>query len=265
MDTPRVGIRIHIIGLAAVLCGCLALGQLAGCGAGNPYPVGSYERGLFFVEEEMYPEAVTALDNFIRHNPTDSLAAEAQYQKAMTYMSMDEYPLASVELQILRKDYPTSDRVEEAYFREGEAYLFQVGRIERDITGAYEARLLFLNFVREYPNSRFLPEVTEHMLDISDLMVEKRLQQVKVYRQLGRHEAVAITLDDVLREEASSRILDEVLMARAEAALKLVDPDTARTMLERLLAEYPDSRRTGKAERMLRNLDDDSVEEDMQE
>ena len=34
----------------------------------------------------------------------------------------------------------------------------QVGRIERDITGAIEARLHFLDFARNYPGSPHMPE-----------------------------------------------------------------------------------------------------------
>ena len=117
-------------------------------------------------------EAVAALESFIRHNPTDSLAAEAQYLKAMTYMDMKEYPLAAVEFQILRKDYPTSHRVEDAYFQEGVAYLEQVGRIERDITGAYEARLHFLKFSQRVSRLRATcPRSSTYMQEISDLMV----------------------------------------------------------------------------------------------
>ena len=135
--------RSLIPGLFVVLC------FLAGCGARNPHPVGSYERGVFYADQGKDVEAVAALDSYIRSNPTDSLAAEAQYLKGLTYMEMGEYPLAGVEFQILRKDYPTSSRVEEALFQEGVAYLNQVGRVERDITGAYEARLQFLKFSQE--------------------------------------------------------------------------------------------------------------------
>ena len=122
----------------------------SGCGAGNPFPSGSYERGVLFNEQQKYPEAVSALEAFVRHNPTDSLASEAQYLKGRSYMEMEEYPLAVVEFQILIKDYPTSDRVEDAMFYQGLAYYRQVGRVERDITGAHEARLHFLKYSQLY-------------------------------------------------------------------------------------------------------------------
>ena len=228
----------RILTLYAALILAAALLQTVGCGTSNPYPVGTFERGQFFRAEEMYAEAVSALDNFIRHNPTDSLAAQAQFDKAMTYMEMEEYPLAAVEFQILRKDYPTCPLVEEAAFQEGVAYLRQVDRIERDITGAYEARLQFLRFAQDYPSSVFMPQVVDHMRDISDLMVRKRLEQVRVYRQLRQYEAAAKVLDDLLVEEAGSTLVDEVLLRRAKIAMKLEDrgdrPASAPATLRRL-------------------------------
>ncbi len=157
----------------------LMLSVLGGCGAPNPHPVGSHERGVFFADQGKDVEAVAALESYIRKNPADSLAAEAQYLKGMTYMEMGEYPLAGVEFQILRKDYPTSNRVEDALFQEGVSYLEQVGKVQRDITGAHEARLHFLKFSQEYPNSSHMPEVVAYRGEISDLMVRNRLVQIK--------------------------------------------------------------------------------------
>ncbi len=246
----------------AALAGGLVLAVVAGCGAGNPHPPGSYERGVYFAEKGKDIEAVAALESYVRQNPTDSLAAEAQFLKGKTYLEMGEYPLAAVEFQILRKDFPTSPRVEDALFQEGVAYLWQVGRIERDITGAYEARLHFLKFSQEYPGSTHMPAVLEYMGEISDLMVRKRLEQVKIYKQLHRYEAVAITLDDVIAEEAGSSLIPEAMWERALAAERLNDPDTAADMYETLITGFPDSRYASRAEKALRKLDADDDEGD---
>jgi len=232
----------------------IALTVGTGCSLHNPYPVGSYERGAYYAEKGNNVEAVAALEAFVRNNPTDSLAAEAQYLKGLTYMDMGEYPLAAVEFQILRKDYPTSDRVEDADFQEGMAYFNQVGNVERDMTGAYEARAHFVKFLENYPRSAHMTEVHGVLQEIADLLVRKRLKQVNVYRQLGRHQAVAVTLDDVLLTETNSTILDEVMWERAKTAERLDDDATARDMYERLLNEYPDSSWAKRAEGALRKL-----------
>ena len=170
-------------------------------------------------------------------------------------MSMEEYPLAAVEFQILRKDYPTSALVEDALFEEGKAYLFQVGRVERDITGAYEARLHFLDFSQKYPGSRHMPEVVGYMQEISDLMVRKRLEQVRVYEQLKRYEAIAVVLDDVMEAEAASSLIPEVVWKRGRVAERLGDPDKAAAMYQRLIDQYRDTDYGPRAQKALRRLD----------
>jgi outer membrane assembly lipoprotein YfiO len=250
-DNPAV----DLMRAAATVVALALVAAATGCSLHNPYPVGSFERGAYYAERGNNVEAVAALETFVRNNPTDSLAAEAQYLKGMTYMDMGEYPLAAVEFQILRKDYPTAERVEDAFFAEGMAYFNQVGSVERDMTGAYEAREHFLKFLENYPRSPRVAEVHTVLGQISDLLVEKRLKQAQVYRQLGRHEAVALTLDDVLANEPGSSLLDRVLWERAKAAERLEDVDTARDMYERLQREYPESGLAKQAGGALRKLE----------
>ncbi|MCP4572006.1 MAG: outer membrane protein assembly factor BamD [bacterium] len=237
----------------------LALATLAGCGLHNPHPIGSFERGAYYSERGNNLEAVAALETFVRQNPTDSLAAEAQFLKAETYLQMKEYPLAAVEYQILRKDYPTSPLVVDADYREGVAYLQQVGSVARDVTGAHEARLHFVSFLERYPDSAHSEEVLGHLQAISDIMVEKRLGQARVYGQLGRYEAVALVLDDMIRYEAGSSLLDQVIWQRAQVAERLDDQATAATMYRRLVDEYPDTKLADRARNALGSLDDAAV------
>lgn len=250
---PRGSVVLSwLLGLAV----CLAMAGGVGCGAGNPQPIGTFERGVYWQEKGHYQDAAEAFEVFVRQNPTDSLAAQAQFEKAVSYMYIKEYPLAAVEFQILTQDYPVSPLVEDARFHEGECYYFQVGRIERDVTTAYEARLHWLDFARQYPTSEFMPQVREYMQEISDLLVRKRLRAVKVYRQLGRWQAVAIGLDRVLEEEPTSSMIDMVLYRRGQAAEKLGDPLRAQQVYRRILDEFPDSDFRKRAQDGLRRVDD---------
>ncbi len=251
--------RVHACrALAAGALLLAAVGLMTGCGGSNPYPVGSYDRAMYYLEDGKNLQAAQALESFVRNNPTDERADEAQYQKALLFITTKEYPLAAVEFQILRKDFPTSERVEDAYFQEGVAYFLQVGKVQRDVTGAHEARLHFLKFSREYPDSKHLPAVRDYMAQISDLMVKKRLQQAKVFWQLKRYAAIEVTLKTAMENEAGSSLLDEVMWRRAEAALKQDDQALAQSMYTRLLTDFPDSRFAGrarKAKASLENLD----------
>ena len=234
--------------LLAVLV--LSVLLLAGCGINNPYPRGSYERALTFHEAGKHREAVDAYSAFLRRSPTDSLAAQAQFEKAMSYMEEKEFPLAAVELQILRQEYPTSEWVERALYEEARAHYLEIGRIQRDVTPALESRVLFASFVRAYPSSPLVPEAQQYLIDISDVLVRKEFGAIKVYRQFKRFEAEAITLDRLLVEEPLTTLRDEILIRRARVALKLEDPDAARDAAGRLLAEFPESGHAGEARRI---------------
>lgn len=239
---------------AWLLCLAALAALAAGCGTSNPYALGSYERGQFWLEEEQYQQAADAFEVFVRQNPTDSLAARAQFEKALAYMEIAEFPLAAVEFQILTQDFPTSDLVEAARFHEGECYYFQVGRIERDVTPAYEARLHWLDFARTYPRSEFMPRVREYMQEIADLLVRKRLRAVQVYRQLDRWDAVALSLERILEEEPTSQLLDRVLWQRGQVAERQEEPETAVTMYRQLIDEHPDSEWRDDARERLEEL-----------
>jgi outer membrane protein assembly factor BamD len=243
---------------AILICATVALlpllFSLGGCGTRNPYPPGSFERGQRYYEKNKPHEAVEVFNTFIRQNPTDSLAAKAQYLKALSYIEIKEYPLAAVELKILRKDYPTSELVEDAYFYEGVAYFKQVGRIERDVTGAYDARAHFLKFLEFYPNSEYAEQARDYLQQVSDMVVRKRLSAANVYRHLGEHGAVMVVMETTLLEEADSSLLAEVLYRLGEAAYRLGESDKARTAYQRLVDEYPDSRYAGAARGRLNSL-----------
>jgi len=242
---------ISLLGALTVLL--LAM-LLSGCGATNPYPPGSYDRALAFQENGKHHEAVAAYSAFLRRSPTDSLAARAQFEKAMSYMEVKEYPLAAVELQILRQEYPTSDFVEHAVFEEANAFYRQVGRIERDITPAYDARYRYQTFLESYPVSSYVPEARERIVDISDMIVLKRLKQLSVYKRLGRNGAVAVTLDRLVEAEPLSRLRPDVMLRRARLARDNDDHDIALDLAARIMDEYPVSAAAAAAADLARDL-----------
>jgi len=238
-------------GILLILTGLL---MVVGCGGKNPYEANSFERAFYFYEKHKYHDAVQALEIFVRQNPTDSLAAKAQYFKAVSYVEIKEYPLAIVEFQILRKDFPTSEYVEDSYFQEGVAHLEQVGQVERDITAAYDARAVFNRLLIQYPDSQHSTEAKDYLRKISDLIVLKRMKAADVYRHLGRLDAVNLVLEQTLVQETQSSLLDEVLFRLAQNAEKRYLPQDALEAYERLLNEYPESRRAGKAKSRLKKL-----------
>ncbi|MCP4145765.1 MAG: tetratricopeptide repeat protein [bacterium] len=193
---------------------------LSGCGTGNPYTAGSFLRGQHFDDHGQNREAAEAYGSFVRMSPTDSLACEAQFNKAMCYIELEEYPLAVVELQILRKEYPTCDYVGNSWFMEAEAQYLQVNGPEVDISPAIASRELYTQFLSLFPDNSNVPVAQNRLIEISDLVVHKRLNMVKTYMQLRQYDAAMIVLERVLVDEPDSQLLDEVLEMKEVVAAK---------------------------------------------
>ena len=227
---------------------------IVGCGGSNPHALGSYDRALAFSQDGKHQEAADAYGLFLRRSPTDSLAAQAQFDKARSYMELREYPMAVVEFQILRQEYPTHALVQEAMFQECESKFLQVGRIERDMTPGFEARDSYLSFLRTYPMSPWRSAVDARLVEISDMVVNKQLKSVDLYRRMKKHESAAIVLDRLIESERKSTLRDHLIRERALTAEKLDDTETAVEHWERLIEEHPESSYADEAGERLERL-----------
>lgn len=240
----------------ACVAGALAATALVlgGCAGTNSLPSATYERALFDHERGHDREAVTTIEQFLRRSPGDSLAAPAQRLKSLALLKLKEYPLAAVELQILRQEYPTSDFVAESWFLEGVALFKQVGRLERDIAPAIEARSRFRHFVAEWPEAAQAAEARDYLVRISDLEMQKKLGEAEVYVQLGQPAAAGVVLDTVLAQATEGRLRPRLLLRRAEVALQAKRPEDAVAAWKRLVADHPDSPEAARAQRALARL-----------
>jgi outer membrane assembly lipoprotein YfiO len=241
-------------GRAAAAVALALAGLAAGCGTTNPYPDGSWARASYFADHGKHREAVDAFDRFLRRSPGDSLADEAQLRKARQLLDLKEYPLAAVELQILRQEYPASEHVPESWFLEGVALVKQVGRVEHDITPALDARSRFQKFLSLDPDSTQAAEARAYLDRIDDILLRKKLGEAEVFRQLGHPEAAGVVLGTALSDTEDGKLRPQVLLRRAQVALKAGDRDAAVSAWEELVASYPRSSEARAARAELRKM-----------
>ena len=236
----------------------LLVGLVAGCShPGKGLAPGSYERGVAEFEGGRYFDAVEDLKLFVRRNPTDPRADDAQFHIAMARFEDEDYPVAAVEFEILRTDYPNSELVEDAWYMEGLCYVEQVPPIEKDQKVTYEAIDHFERYLREYPQGTRADEAREQIRRLQLHLDQKILAGARLYRRLGRLRAALVTDEVLLTDRPQSELRPQALFFAAEMHEKLGEIDEARAVYRQLQEEFPGHALSERARRRLEDLGPD--------
>jgi outer membrane assembly lipoprotein YfiO len=240
---------------------CLVAALAFGCGhPGKQFPAGSLERGQAEFEGKRWAQAVETLKQFIRRNPRDARADDAQFLIGQTYMGAREYPLAAVEFEILRNDYPLSELVDDAYFLEGIAYARQRPNYRLDQKVTHRALEHLRRYLTQFPTGKHRDEVQAEILALQGHLDFKRLEQARQYIALHRLEAAAIVIDGLLEASAESPQRPDALLLRGQVADRLGHLAEALEFWSELVERYPDHQAASRARRLLRDLGAASVD-----
>jgi outer membrane protein assembly factor BamD len=212
-----------------------------GCGgAAGRFASGSFERGSVEFEEENYLDAIDDLKLFIRRNPTDERAPEAQMMIAKAYMQREDYPVAAVELEILRKDYPNSALFDDAFYLQGVCYVEQVPRIELQQQVTRDAVDHFTRYLRDLPQGTHRDEATRQLATLNLHLDEKTLAAARHYVKVRRWAAARVYLRSFVAERTESQLMPDALYLLAETERKTDEAVSARGHLEELVRRFPE-------------------------
>lgn len=225
--------------MRATLAAALLLLALAACShPGKDLPVGSYERGIAELEGERYLEAIEDLKLFLRRNPTDELADDAQFAVAQAYQRAGDHAVAAVEYEILRKDFPTSELAEEAFYQEGMCYVEQVPPIELEQSATRRALAHFRRYLDEYPTGERRGDVQQQIDQLALHLDRKELEAARLYARLGNWRAVEVTLAASLASGEAGELRPDMLLLRGRALRKLDREDEARAAFREIVDQH---------------------------
>lgn len=229
----------------------LALALGACSHPGKDLPVGSYERGIAELEGERYLEAVEDLKLFLRRNPTDELADDAQFAVAEAYQRMGDHAVAAVEYEILRKDFPTSELAEEAFYQEGMCYVEQVPPVELEQSATRRALAHFQRYLVEYPDGERRDDAQRQLDQLVRHLDRKELEAARLYARLGNWRAVEVTLAASLQASAGSELRPDMLLLRGRALRRLGREDEAQALFRELVEQHPGHAAAARAASLL--------------
>ncbi len=249
--------------LLAGLSGALLLG-----GCSRPWSKleeGSYERGRSEVEGGALQQAIDDLKLFIRRNPQDPRAAEAQFLVAKAYMDMDDYPVAAVEFEILQVDYPTSSFTDAAAFLEAMCYAKQVPDYRLDQTVTYKAVEKLQNYLRQHPSGEHVEEARQELAKLQDQLERKHFEEAAFYKRRGYLDAAHQVFENILSENPSTERRPRILLNLAEIDFKLENFDEAQRHLQEIIQRWPESSERRQAEKLLKKIEKKRAELESEE
>ncbi len=221
----------------------------------NSFPEGSYERGKSEAEGGSPLAAIDDLKLFIRRNPQDPLADDAQFLVGQSYMETEDYPVAAVEFEIMQVDYPSSELADDAAYLEALAYVKQVPDYRLDQTITKKAMDKLEHYLKTYKSGKHLSEARDELGQLQANLDRKHFDSAAFYKRRGRLAAADQVLENILNESPNSRLRPKILMMKGETDFELKKFDKAAVALRELIDRWPDHQDKGRAEKLLKKVE----------
>lgn len=171
---------------------------------------------------ENWLDARDRYTNFVRAHPAHPMVDYAAYRAALTH------------------------------FKDGPSDLIVLPpAYEKDLTEVEGALGDMRDFVRNYPDSKYLPQARKVILACEKLLAEHEMYVADFYAKRDHWAGTAGRLEALVTRYPDSPLAIDALVKLHDAYLHLKRPDDAKGALRRLIEAYPQSSEAQKAKKML--------------
>jgi outer membrane protein assembly factor BamD len=252
-----LSVRRHAGPLVLAACLCAAL---AACGKKPPLPPpGSVDADKFLFDrgnEELKAKHWIAAREYFRRivdtYPRSEYRPPAKLGIGDSYLGegrIDSLILGANEFREFLTFFPVDRRADYAQYKLGVALSKQVLGPERDQTATKEALAELQKFQQIYPKSQYKPEVDKLYRQTRDRLSDSEFLVGQFYYRIRLYAGTLSRLTELLTEDPQYTRKDQVYFLLGETYFKALLPDQALPYYERLLAEFPASKRSAEAKK----------------
>ncbi len=242
--------------------GVLLLAITAACSSiPKPEPDAPPEERLRYawalLERGSYYPAQQAFEDLIFSAPGSAIIDSAHYGLAECYFGMDNHIQAVSEYQRVVSSFPRSGLVDDAAFRIGVANWEQSLSYKLDQTETLRAIVAFRAFVQDYPASERVDEALDYLRQAEDKIALKTIYLAESYLKLGTdsdYQAAIMYFSEAIQDFPSSELMPRAIFGLGETYYKKGETENARQALGALVANFPDSEYTERAQKRIRDL-----------
>ncbi len=239
--------------LAAALSGCAAKSakdRFGGLPAERIYEVAMQQ-----MEREKYGKARATLEKALgRQDTTPELVARVHLALADAYYH--DGGILNLAEALSRYTnfltfYPRHSRADYAQYQLGLCYLKQALNPDRDQVQTRKALGELIKVISQYPGSDYLVRAEEKASEARELLAEHDFRIAGFYFRRKAYPGAVDRLRSLLEEYPRFSRCDRIYLMLGRSLMAMKRNDEGRLYLEKVLAEYPDTRTAGEARFLL--------------
>lgn len=173
------------------------------------------------------------------------------YMLAEGYYKRKRYLLAANEYESLLQNYPRSQKAEEVAFLEGKSYFMDSPKYSLYQAETYKAIDKLQNFIDRYPESQYLREANNIMMELLTKLQRKSFEIAKGYNKIKDYQAAIRSLDNFLIDNPGTPFKEEAMYLRLHSAYELAANsvkakekqrfENTKALCENFIKEFPES------------------------
>ena len=143
------------------------------------------------------------------------------YMYADCFYQRQKYLLAAEQFERMVKNYPKSEKAPEAVFLVGKSYFMETPKYSLDQSETYRALDKLQDFIDRYPNSLYLREANNMVLELVNKLQYKSLEIAIGYDKIRDYQAALKSLDNFLIENPGSVFKEKAMYYKLHSAYEL--------------------------------------------
>jgi len=195
------------------------------------------------MKDEFYEEARNQFQRIKTEFPTSPLQLQASIGIADSYYEDEAYPAAATAYEDFVRTYPGRDEAPYALYRLGMSFAKQIpDEFERDSRTTEKARDIFSRLLVDYPQSQFKDDALARVKEAEDRLAKKAHSVAAFYEKMNLYLAAAIRYDEMVNAYPEHPLAEEALARRVVMLRKTDKSEDAATAEEKFKQRFPDSK-----------------------
>lgn len=227
-----------------------------------------YDRALVDIKHGRYTEGRLSLETLINTYPDSEYLAKAKLAVADSYFKeggTSNLTQAISEYQDFITFFPFLEEAAYAQMQVAMAHYRMMEKADRDDEQALEAEDSFQSFILKYPQSSLVPQAEQHLREVQEVLAQGEYEIARYYYTKPDYRAAAARLVELTQRYPLFSQSDQALFMlgdiyqKARIAVKNEDEknhwsDLAAECYDRILTDYPLSKRSDDAKRRLQEM-----------